>query len=263
MNKYFVNTIYKILAKGIDEGYKTGISSIMKGAASSFAVNPDINYTGNDLEAIRNFKINAFKVAGVGTYELEEELKKLGVSVMDGTIPEYDTFEIAVRQKMLQYGIGLGDQPPSGWIKTNLDHAIKSSISGARWKRVNDPQLSGVYIAWRYETQKDGRVREEHQVLEGAVFRLNDPEGSKIFPPNDWGCRCYETFLTAQEARGLDISTPEKSRELLKEVPSEFRFNPGEKQSIWNKWLNEKLQGMNETEYAKLKKLLNEEFRVK
>lgn len=272
MNKYFVNTIYRILAKGIDEGYKTGISSIMKGMKSrftkepeavSFAARLDVLYTANDQEAIRNFKINAFKVAGVGSWELQEELKQLGVNVMDGSIPDYDTFEISVRQKMLQYGIGLGDQPPSGWIKTNLDHAIKSSISGARWKRVNDPQLQGVYIAWRYKTQLDQNVRDEHQRLEGAVFRLNDPEGSKIFPPNDWGCRCYEEFLTAEEAQGADISTPEQSRELLKEVPEEFRYNPGDKQSIWNKWLNEKLHGMPETEYSKLKKLLNEEFKSK
>lgn len=235
----------------------------MKGLTSRFAVNPEINYTGNDLEAIRNFKINAFKVAGVGTYELEEELKKLGVSVMDGSLPEYDTFEIAVRQKMLQYGIGLGDQPPSGWIKTNLDHAIKNSIAGARWKRVTDPMLQGVYTAWRYESQKDQRVRDEHERLNGTVFSLNDPEGAKCFPPNDWGCRCYETFLTEQETAGQDISSPSKSKELLKEVPEEFRYNPGDKQSIWGKWLDEKLHGMDKDEFSKLKKLLNEEFRVK
>ena len=273
MNKYFVNTIYKILSKSIDAGYKSGIKSIVQqnkknknrftGDVIVFA-DPkfNIDYTETDLEAIMNFKLNAFKVAGVGTWELEEELKELGVRLMESQVPDFDSFELEVRQKMLYYGIGLGDQPPSGWIKQNIDTAIKSSISGARWNRVNDPELEGLYTAWIYHTQKDERVREEHSKLDGAVFDMKDEDAAKILPPVDWGCRCYEEYITGTEADSYEITTPNNVQELLREVPVEFRYNPGSGKDVWKRWLDQKLHGMPETEYAKLKSLIkNQTFK--
>lgn len=274
MNKYFVNTIYKQLSKAIDEGYKSGIKSIVKlnkkkfdeGVTDKivFADDPvfSIDYTGKDTEAIKNFKINAFKVAGVGTWELEEELKDLGVTLLDSEVIDYDTFELQVRDKMIQYGIGLGDQPPGGWIKQNIDTAIKNSIAGARWNRANDPELNGLYTAWIYKTQQDERVREEHAALDGQVFSMDDATGAQIFPPNDWGCRCYEEYLTGAEAESYDLNTPEQSQELLREVPEDFRYNPGSGKDVWKRWLDQKLHQMPEEEYTKLKSLIkNQTFK--
>lgn len=273
MNKYFVNTIYKILSKSIDAGYKSGIKSIIKlnkknknkfSESKIVFADPvfNIDYTSTDEDAIRNYKINAFKVAGVGTWELEEDLKALGVRVMESETPDFDEFELEVRQKMLQYGIGLGDQPPSGWIKQNIDTAIKSSIAGARWNRVNDPEIEGVYTAWMYHTQKDERVRDEHAKLDGAVFDINDEEAAKIIPPVDWGCRCYEEYLTGAEADSYEITTPNNVQELLREVPEDFRYNPGSGKDVWKRWLDQKLHQMPESEYSKLKSLIkNQTFR--
>lgn len=270
MNKYFVNTIYKFLAAGIDQGYRSGIKSIVRQNKKKFTYTEkllfdnkgnrgrifNIDYTGKDLDAIHNFKLNAFKVAGVGSWELEEELKKLGVKVLESEIPDFDTFEIEVRQKMLQYGIGLGDQPPSGWIKQNIDTAIKNSIAGARWNRVNDAELKGLYTHWKYHTQQDERVRDEHVVLDMTVYRIDDETAAKIIPPIDWGCRCYEEYITGTEARSYDTITPEKSHELLREVPDEFRYNPGSGKDVWKRWLDQKFNDMPESEYSKLKDLI-------
>lgn len=278
MNKYFVNIIYKNLAKAIDSGYKAGVRSIIKQNKKKFTVDPtfifaltkdaritfddkkskiyNIDYTGKDLDAIYNFKLNAFKVAGVGSWELEEELKKLGVNILESEIPDFDSFELQVRQKMLEYGIGLGDQPPSGWLKQNIDTAIKNSIAGARWNRVNDPELSGLYTHWIYKTQEDERVREEHVALDGRVFRIDDPAAAKILPPIDWGCRCYEEYITGTEARSYETTSPEKSQELLNEVPDDFKYNPGSGKDIWKRWLEEKFHDMPESEYSKLKDLI-------
>ena len=270
MNKYFANIIYKQLSKAIDLGYKSGIKSIVKlnkkkfdsGVVDKivFADDPvfSIDYTGKDKDAIKNFKINAFKVAGVGTWELEEELKDLGVTLLESAIIDYDTFEIEVRNKMLQYGIGLGDQPPGGWIKQNIDTAIKNSIAGARWNRANDPELNGLYTAWIYKTQQDERVREEHAALDGQVFSMDDETGAQIFPPNDWGCRCYEEYLTGAEAQSYELNTPTDSQELLREVPEDFRYNPGSGKDVWKRWLDMKLHEMPEDEYKKLRSLIKQ-----
>lgn len=268
MNKYFVNIIYKLLRAGIDEGYKSGVKSIVKLNKKKFSEDKagtlifadnrifSIDYTGKDIEAIRNFRLNAFKVAGVGSWELEEALKELGVKVMESDIPDFESFDLEVRQTMLQYGIGLGDQPPSGWIKTNIDNAIKNSIAGARWNRATDPQLKGLYKYWKYHTQLDQRVRDEHTKFEGAIFSVDDEAASKMIPPIDWNCRCYEEYLTGAEAGSYDLTTPKQSQELLREVPEDFRYNPGSGKDIWKRWLDMKFQEMPESEYAKLKSLI-------
>ena len=274
MNKYFIKSIYGILSTGIDKGYKTGIESIISQnkkkfkKLNKFSENEliyfgpkkgnrifKIDYSGKDLKAIHNFKKNAFQVAGVGSWELEEELKKLGIDVMNGTI-DRNAFEIAVRQKMQQYGIGLGDQPPSGWIQQNLDHAMKSSMAGARWLRVTDPQLKGLYSAWVYHTQEDDRVRPAHQVLDGKVFSMDDPVAARMIPPVDWGCRCFEDYITRAEASDMDIAG--NSDELIKEVPPDFRFNPGIDQDIWNKWLDQKLSDMPARDLAQLNAMMKD-----
>jgi hypothetical protein len=278
LNKYFVKTIYGILSTGIDKSYKTGIESIISQnkkkfkKLNKFFANEliyfgsrnerggnrifKIDYSGKDLKAIHNFKKNAFQVSGVGSWELEEELKKLGVSVMDNTIPDYNSFELAVRQKMQQYGIGLGDQPPSGWIKQNLDHAMKNSMAGARWLRVTDPQLKGLYTAWVYHTQEDDRVRPAHQVLDGKVFSMDDPVAAKMIPPVDWGCRCFEDYITHNEASDMDIA--DNSDELITEVPPDFRYNPGIDQDIWGKWLEQKYPDMPARDLAQLKAMMKQ-----
>jgi SPP1 gp7 family putative phage head morphogenesis protein len=264
LNKHFVNIIYKHLGKAIDAGYKTGIRSVVKRNKKElkFRDTPlfDVDYTSTDEDAILNFKRQAFKVAGVGTWELEEELKKLGVDILESSLPDFDGFELAVRQAMLNYGIGLGDQPPSGWIQQNIDTAIKNSIAGARWNRANDPEVKGLYTHWMYRTQKDDRVRDEHVELEGAVFAMDDPVGALIFPPNDWGCRCFEEYLTGAEAQGYEANTPTTSRELLRKVPEDFRYNPGDGKSVWKRWLDQKFNDMPESEYNKLKLLIKQEF---
>lgn len=196
-------------------------------------------------------------MACVGSYELEEELKQLGVDYKENKFPDVESYELQVRQKFLKYGIGLGDQPPSGWIKQSLDMSVKSSIQGARWNRVNDPELKGLYSHWIYKTQNDIAVRPAHQQLEGNVYAMSDKAASKLIPPNDFGCRCYQEFITRDESKEHEIKD---GSEDLKNVPENFRHNPGNGVDIFNQWLEEKFKDMPEGELKKLEKLLSERF---
>lgn len=263
MNKFFVNTIFQILEKSIKTGYESGIRSIINQNKKKFtyAAPPkifDVRYTDTDIGALLNFRMNAFLVAGVGSYELQNELKEAGVDILESEEPDFDSFEIDVRRAMMSYGIGLGDQPPSGWIKQNIDTAIKNSYAGARWNRVKDPELNGLYTAWIYHSQQDERVRSEHEVLDGNVYDINDETASRILPPTDWGCRCYEEYVTAEEALKLDVMSPEDAKNSLEEVPEEFRYNPGNGKHVWRRWLEQKYHDMPESEYSKIKQMIKD-----
>ena len=269
MNRQVLETIYAKLEKAIDAGYKAGIKSIVeqnkqKRRLFTFAKPKSpafsLDYTLEDLDAINNFKMNAFRVAGVGSYDLEEELKELGVELMKSGLPDFDEFDLAVREKFMKYGVGLGDQPPSGWIKQNIDTAIKSSRAGARWNRVNDPDVSGVYTHWTYMTQLDASVREEHAKLHGLTFRIDDSSASRLIPPLDWGCRCYESYITGTEAEGYVTPNDEQVQELLNEVPEDFRYNPGDSEQAWQHWIDQKYAGMPEGKKNEIEKMVKEKF---
>lgn len=263
----FVNTINTYLARGIDKGYREGIKSIIALSKKHKFSDPNrlyrINYSSHDAEAILNFKMEAFTVAGIGSYDLEEKLKALGIKVHEGSIPDFDTFELEARNVMMQYGIGLGDQPPTGWLETNLNTAITSSISAARWNRLNDPDVTDLYPALQYNTQRDDRVREEHEVLDRKTYMKEDPVWEIIMPPNGWNCRCYVTPVAVTEMEDYEIApkTDKSQREdLSQEVDPNFRRNPGQSNSIWGKWMKSELKNMPAGQSAKLKQMLKDYY---
>lgn len=265
MNKKFLHKINSYFAEGIDKSYKAGIKSIVElnKKNKDFADKPGrlfkIDYSRADKNAIRNFKLEAFTVAGIGSYDLEEEIKKIAVEYQEGNIDK-DEFELQTRNKMMEYGIGLGDQPPTGWLETNLNTAITSSISAARWNRLNDPDVTDLYPALQYNTQRDDRVRPEHEKLDGLTLMKDDPMWDTIYPPNDWNCRCYTTPIGVDEMDGYDVADPtEPQREDYKnDVAPDFRRNSAMEESIWGKWVNSQLKDMPERETVQLRSALRE-----
>lgn len=80
---------------------------------------------------------------------------------------------------------------------------------------------------------RDNRVRDEHRVLEGKIFRIGDPYGDGIFPPNGYLCRCVSSRLSSSyiSENKLTISN---GKEYLEGTDSkgkpfidpDFRYNP-------------------------------------
>lgn len=244
------NTISGYLVKGAVKGYVKGLSTERKGRPK-FGLPLKIDWTAEDIHALNNFRTEAFHVAGVGSYELEEELKDLAVKYKD----DFKLFEENARRKMLDYGIGLEDQSPSGWLKTNLDTAIRSSYHAGEWQRLQDPVLRRIYPAYKYMTVADGNVRPEHAALHGKVYANDDPIWESIFPPNGWSCRCYINTVDSEEAAGENINatSPAEREEIIKQgkINKDFNRNSGMTKSIWGKWLQEKLSGKNYNEITR------------
>ena len=262
--------IYKYIAAelciAIDKSYKKGIKSIAGKTKETlqfsmkYATNPliDISYTDVDLAMISNFKVEAFTVAGVMSYELEEKLKKLAVEIQSGKHPlaegETDIKKVWKDEAMniLADYIPVADMPPPSYLQTNLQTAINSSYHGSRWQRLQDPNIKNLYPAYQYKTRKDGRVRPEHVTLDDKIFQNEDPIWSRIIPPNGWNCRCYFTPLTSEEIQSSNsplepISDEVALKRIIKQagISKDFDRNPGEVRSIWGKWLQSNLSGKN------------------
>lgn len=206
----------------------------------------DIDYTAEDLKAIYNFRVEAFTVATIGDFELQEKLKDLAEKVIREKQGDLDYFKSEAMRISDRYIRG-------DWLQTNLTTATSSAYRAAEWIRLQDPAVKDTYPAYQYKTRNDSRVRDEHRAIADKIFRNHDPILKSIYPPNGWNCRCFVIPLSQEELNGVEIEnefrSQEETKKLLKEVftnPKDevnFMRNAGETKSIWKKWINEKLSG--------------------
>ncbi len=84
-------------------------------------------------------------------------------------------------------------------LKTIFRANIGSAYMAGRYRR----QLAAVNERpyWQYVAVMDSRTRPSHAILNGKVFRWDDPIWQYIYPPNGWGCRCLVRNITERRLR--------------------------------------------------------------
>lgn len=69
---------------------------------------------------------------------------------------------------------------------------------------------------YQWSTSHDERVREDHKLLNGMIFRWDDPPitnritGNKNNPGEDWGCRCVALPVIRQAGTGKNLLETEE-----------------------------------------------------
>lgn len=90
---------------------------------------------------------------------------------------------------------------------------------------------------WQYNAVMDKRTRPMHAFFNGLVFRYDDPIWDKLYPPNDWGCRCWVSALSQREveSRGIKIAEGNTfSEEQIRQVVADaWAYNPGKYPMKW------------------------------
>ena len=118
------------------------------------------------------------------------------------------------------------------WLRVEMDSCIRGAVMGESWRKIEESK--DMFPYWVYRGEMDDREREEHEALEGLIFRIGDPEGDSICPPNDWNCRCRaepadegdipEGDQVSEGKDYLDKDDPENGKPYVDE---DFRYNPG------------------------------------
>lgn len=84
---------------------------------------------------------------------------------------------------------------------------------------------------FRYVTKRDGKVRQEHRILDWVVKKVDDPFWEIYNPPNGWGCRCVLEKLQSD----VITSTNTIGLNLHKAVPNIWRFNSAMEKQVFSK----------------------------
>jgi len=71
-------------------------------------------------------------------------------------------------------------------IRTNVNEAFNFGLRNY----YESPDIKGFVEAYQYSAILDDRVRPNHAILDGKVFKITNPDIEKITPPNGYNCRC-------------------------------------------------------------------------
>lgn len=114
------------------------------------------------------------------------------------------------------------------WLRTESDTAIRQAVAGDMFRAFRED--ADIFPYWRYLETTSEHPREEHLELVGNVYKIGDPEGDMVMPPNGFSCSCGAEQVDDQylDENKLSARTNDESKEDLENVSPQFRFNPAD-----------------------------------
>lgn len=121
------------------------------------------------------------------------------------------------------------DEFNNNYLKTEYDTAIGQSQMARDWVEFEANKQTFPYLT--YHTQRDGRVREHHAILDGVCRKVGDSFWNYNMPKNGWNCRCFVTSHDkAQETKHVP-----KVEWGTNDFPEVFKMNPGKDKLVFKK----------------------------
>lgn len=106
---------------------------------------------------------------------------------------------------------GINEKYNVNYIRTENNLAFRQSEAVAYWEDIQNEK--DIFPFLRYNAVNDARTRDEHEIHDGVLKRVDDPFWNTWFPPNGWNCRC----IVERVSSGTPDNTkyPENKEELF------------------------------------------------
>lgn len=162
-------------------------------------------------------RAKAFTVSGYTSAEiLQAFLDCLQKAAVEGATKEQ--FQKEMEHFLAEHGYeGINPWKSDNIFRTNM----QAAFGAGHYKSMTNETVMKMRPYWRYQTAGDGQVRESHAVMEGRVYRADDPIWDIWYPPNGFRCRCIVVSLSKRqvESMGLQVET---------EIPFDVDYSTGE-----------------------------------
>ena len=115
-------------------------------------------------------------------------------------------FASAIRDESITLGIAPAD---SSYLETVFRTNVQSAYGAGRWTQMNEPDVIAARPYRQWVATMDSRTRPGHAVLDGVVWRHDDPSFANVAAPGGFNCRCAVITLSEEEReeQGLEVST--------------------------------------------------------
>lgn len=175
-----------------------------------------VEFGGPDYVMLEELRDNIYIFSGAKTYQQTKAIMALVLDA-DGNRVSFEDFKKAGADVFQQYN--------KKWLKTEYDLAVGQARSASYWMDIQRDK--DVLPLLQYDTIGDGRVRDEHKVLEGIIRPVDDPFWDVYMPKNGWRCRCDVRQLDEGDVTNLDGLE-------LPELPKVFQMNPGKDRMVFS-----------------------------
>ena len=101
-------------------------------------------------------------------------------------------------------------------LKTIYSVNMQTAYMTGRYKTQMDNTDNRPY--WEYVAVMDSRTRPEHAILNGLVYRYDDPFWRSFYPPNGWRCRCRVNALSERNIKQKRITPYNSDGNLSQEL---------------------------------------------
>lgn len=165
--------------------------SVVKGLPSEFAYDNPANILAAQLKA------NLYQFSAAKSLVQAELLRDM---ILDdkGDIKPFNQYRDEVLKINKNYNVR--------YLNAEYNNTVAGTQMAVKWKNLE--HIGAEYL--EYRTAGDDRVRQSHKDLDGVVLHINSPVWNRIYPPNDWACRCI--VVPADKPVGLP---PEKTDDKL------------------------------------------------
>lgn len=196
--------------------YQKVAMKLTEGVFDGFGKTLDhLQYGSPDYVMLADLRTNVYIFSGAKQYQQVRSMSDL--LLRDGAVKSYNDFKKEAKKEFLVYN--------ENYLKAEYNSAIAQARSASMWMEIEKDK--GDFPMLTYVTANDGRVRPEHQDLNGIVRPVDDKFWDLYFPPNGWNCRCR----TIQEG---DKKTPLKDIGTPKNVPEIFKMNAGKDRIVFS-----------------------------
>lgn len=101
-------------------------------------------------------------------------------------------------------------------LKTIYSVNMQTAYMTGRYKTQMDNTDNRPY--WEYVAVMDSRTRPEHAMLNGLVYRYDDPFWRSFYPPNGWRCRCRVNALSERNVKQKRVTPYNSNGNLSQEL---------------------------------------------
>ena len=152
-----------------------------------------ITYNATDHRALAAMEYNLFHFSATR--------EKAGVLALNQMLLNKEELKIATYQDFQKQAAPLLQDLNVNHLKTEFNFTVATAQNASRYNQFLS-EADTVTSFVQYQTVGDDHVRPKHALLDDRIFSINDPEARKLWPPNDFGCRCeFLQFLDDVKGR--------------------------------------------------------------
>lgn len=132
------------------------------------------------------------------------------------------------------------------WLKTEYHQTVATANMAGKWQDLQ--ATKDIYPNLKYVTIGDDRVRPLHADWDGFIAPIDHPIWSKLYPPNDWGCRCDVLATDEAVSKELEAFNPKikqgfsnnagRSGSVFNEIPFASLLSEAEKKAVTQRYLS-------------------------